>query len=128
MSTPAIIGISDGINIRATYVHFDGYVSHTGFILNDHYNKPDKINSLIDLGELSTIGTDTDHCQAYGRDRGETGTEPKSFLSLADFVAFGKSYCAAYNYLYEDDRWVVNKVGTDVWIPLKTAIDSDIVP
>jgi len=128
MSTHAIIGISDGINIRATYVHFDGYVSHTGFILNDHYNKPDKINKLIDLGELSAIGTDTDNCQAYGRDRGETGTEPKNFLSLADFVAFGKSYFAAYNYLYEDDRWVVNKIGTNVWVPLKMAIDSDIFP
>jgi hypothetical protein len=128
MSTHAIIGISDGINIRATYVHFDGYVSHTGFILNDHYNKPDKINKLIDLGELSAIGTDTDHCQAYGRDRGETGTEPKNFLSLADFVDFGNSYFATFNYLYEDDRWVVNKIGTNVWVPLKMAIDSDIFP
>ena len=128
MSTHALIGISDGINIRAILVHFDGYVSHTGFILNDHYNKPDKINSLIDLGELSAIGTDTDHCQAYGRDRGETGTEPESFLSLSDFVTYGKSHYAEYNYLYEDDRWVVNKIGSDLWIPLKMAIDSNNFP
>ena len=58
MSTHALIGISDGINIRAILVHFDGYVSHTGFILNDHYNKPDKINSLIDLA--SEFGANTD--------------------------------------------------------------------
>jgi hypothetical protein len=126
MSTLALIGISDGINIRAILVHFDGYVSHTGFILNDHYNKPDKINSLIDLGELSSIGTDTDHCQAYGRDRGETDTEPESFLSLSDFVTYGKSHYAEYNYLYEDDRWVVGKIGNGVWIPLKMAIESNI--
>ena len=89
MSTHAIIAISDGINIRASYVNYDGYPSHTGVILNAHYNSPDKINSLIDLGELSAIGTDTDHCQAYGRDRGESGTEPRKFASLSDLNEYG---------------------------------------
>ena len=36
MSTHAIIAISDGINIRASYVNYDGYPSHTGVILNAH--------------------------------------------------------------------------------------------
>ena len=125
MSTHAIIAISDGINIRASYVNYDGYPSHTGDILNAHYNSPDKINSLIDLGELSAIGTDTDHCQAYGRDRGESGTEPRKFASLSDLIEYGKSYYAAYIYLFEDDRWVVNKMGTSVWVPIEYAIKHD---
>ena len=125
MSTHAIIAISDGINIRASYVHFDGYPSHTGVILNAHYNSPDKINSLIDLGELSAIGTDTDHCQAYGRDRGEKGTEPKKFTSLSDLIAYGKSYYAAYIYLFEDNRWVVKHISNDVWVPIEYAIKND---
>lgn len=137
MSTHAIVAISDGINIRAIYVHFDGYPSHTGVILNAHYNSPDKINSLIDLGELSSIGPiaksrelwstgpDTDYCQAYGRDRGEKGTEPKKFTSLSDLIAYGKSYYAAYIYLFEDNRWVVKQINNDVWIPIKYAIKKD---
>ena len=125
MSTHAIVAISDGINIRASYVHFDGYPSHTGVILNAHYNSPDKINSLIDLGELSAIGTDTDHCQAYGRDRGETGIEPKKFTSLSDLITYGKSYYAAYIYLFEDNRWVVKQISNDVWIPIEYAIKKD---
>ena len=125
MSTHAIIAISDGINIRASYVNYDGYPSHTGVILNAHYNSPDKINSLIDLGELSAIGTDTDHCQAYGRDRGESGTEPSKFTSLSELIEFGKSYYAAYIYLFEDDRWVVNRIGTKAWVPIEYAIKKD---
>lgn len=125
MSTHAIIAISDGINIRVSYVHFDGYPSHTGVILNAHYNSPDKINSLIDLGELSAIGTDTDHCQAYGRDRGEKGIEPKKFTSLSNLIAYGKSYYAAYIYLFEDNRWVVKHISNDVWVPIEYAIKND---
>lgn len=128
MSTHAIIGISDGINIRAIYVHFDGYVSHTGKILNADFNTTEKIHKLMDLGDLSSIEPSYEDCDAYNRDRGEIDVFSKNFVSLADFVTYGKSHYAAYNYLYEDDRWVVNKIGTNVWVPLKMAIDSDIFP
>ena len=125
MSTHAIVAISDGINIRAIYVHFDGYPSHTGKILMEGFNTIEKIHGLIDLGDLSSIESSNESCIAYGRDRGEKDVFSKSFASLSDLIEYGKSYYAAYIYLFEDNRWVVNKMGTSVWVPIEYAIKHD---
>ena len=125
MSTHAIVAISDGINIRAIYVHFDGYPSHTGKILMEGFNSIEKIHKLIDLGDLSSIESSNESCVAYGRDRGEKDVFSKSFASVSDLIAYGKSYYAAYIYLFEDNRWVVNKMGTSVWVPIEYAIKHD---
>lgn len=125
MSTHAIVAISDGINIRAIYVHFDGYPSHTGKILKADFNTSEKIHGLMDLGDLSSIESSNESCVAYGRDRGEKDVFSKSFASLSDLVAYGKSYYAAYIYLFEDNRWVVKQISNDVWIPIEYAIKND---
>lgn len=125
MSTHAIIAISDGINIRAIYVHFDGYPSHTGKILKEDFNTSEKIHGLIDLGDLSCIDSSYESCVAYGRDRGEKDVFSKSFASLSDLVAYGKSYYAAYIYLFEDNRWVVNNMSNFAWDTIEVAIKID---
>lgn len=125
MSTHAIIAISDGINIRAVYVHFDGYPSHTGKILNADFNTTEKIHGLMDLGDLSSIESSYESCVAYGRDRGEKDVFSKSFSNLSDLVAYGKSHYASYIYLFEDNRWVVYKRSNDLWVPIEDAIIND---
>lgn len=82
------------------YCHGDGYPSHNGALLIDHYNSEEKVDELLKLGDLSHLekninldpskphGFDYDKRQddvvvAYGRDRGDTGTEADIY-SLAE--------------------------------------------
>lgn len=67
MGTNSIIGLvspEDGV-IRGVYCHFDGYHSHNGEILFQHYQDVNKIAQMIDLGGLSSlkpeIGESYDH-------------------------------------------------------------------
>src|SRR5215471_1678642 len=77
------------------YCHFDGYPSGVGKVLYEYYQEPTKIAELLKLGDLSILGGDIGRkvdfekrykdkayrettegqCLAYGRDRGEEGTE-----------------------------------------------------
>lgn len=87
MSTRSTIGILEpNGSVTYIYCHRDGYVSHHGPILRDHYTTEEKVRALIALGDISTLGEalgekhDFDQrpngvCTAYGRDRGEPDTE-----------------------------------------------------
>lgn len=76
------------------YCHSDGYLTHNGAMLIDHFNSRERVEKLISLGDMSILapkiepdpsaphGFDfdvrqDDVCVFYGRDRGETGTESK---------------------------------------------------
>ena len=61
MSTRSIIGIktNDG-TIKSVYCHHDGYLSYNGVILASHYTTVEKVEKLISLGDLSTLGIDPD--------------------------------------------------------------------
>lgn len=61
MSTRSRIGIEnpDG-TIRSVYSHFDGYLAGVGAILLEHYQSREKINGLLDLGDISSLGWDYD--------------------------------------------------------------------
>ena len=98
------------------YVHFDGYLDHTGKMLNTHYTDPAKVAKLIKLGSLSSIGPEigTKHdfeeriieeCNAYGRDRGERCQSAELFKNFEEFVDEGDHQ--QYNYLFQDGSWYV---------------------
>lgn len=58
MSTRSLIfkKYEDG-TFKGIYCHNDGYIDYNGNILYFYYNKPDRINRLIELGDLSVLGT-----------------------------------------------------------------------
>lgn len=58
MSTRSRIAIeqSDG-TIKSVYCHSDGYPEGVGAILKKHYTDPEKIEKLLELGDLSRLGT-----------------------------------------------------------------------
>lgn len=85
MSTNSSIGIKrrDGSETRI-YCHWDGYIAHAGVILQLAYNTAEKVEALLALGDLSSLGFYPDRvpadrvdelsegcCVAYHRDRGE---------------------------------------------------------
>ncbi len=84
MSTRSRIAVKqeDG-SYTSIYCHFDGYPTGVGKILTTFYTDPAKVEQLIELGSLSSIGPEigaqhpfdddsgiySTWCRAYGRDR-----------------------------------------------------------
>lgn len=114
MATRSRIGIEheDG-KITSIYCHWDGYPEHHLPILEGHYFDREKVAKLIELGDLSVLGEEVDPtgphsfdrpqggvCVAYGRDRGEKGTDAQSYRDVDDFAEF------EYNYLFtKEGKW-----------------------
>lgn len=57
MSTRAYICIkNEAGDYRGVYCHFDGYLSGVGAVLFNYYQDINRVNQLIDLGDISAIG------------------------------------------------------------------------
>lgn len=131
MATRSTIAIenADG-TVHQIYCHWDGYLSHNGKILFKNYQDRAKVEELIALGDLSVLDEEIGEKQdfdnrdrekkwtlAYGRDRGETGIEPKVFKDFEDYEQ---------HHAYEEFEFIFTK--DDVWSVFyskETAEDSD---
>ena len=148
MATRSTIALefADG-TVQQIYCHWDGYLSNNGKILQEHYSDPFKLLSLIDLGDMSSLGPEigekhefdnphkfgTDEFfdeQArrrnlttfYGRDRGETGCEARRYTNYADYLR--NAQFEEYNYILRTDgKWYV-KYG-DITVPLTEAFATE---
>ena len=58
MATRSAIGIRHGDVIKGIYAHWDGYVECNGRILFENYRDSVKVNRLISLGDLSSLGAE----------------------------------------------------------------------
>ena len=78
MATRSRIAIEteDG-SVQSIYCHFDGYPSHNGEILLNHYDY-EKTLQLIELGDISFLDKSLDETIAYARDRGEDAANTKA--------------------------------------------------
>lgn len=117
MATRSYIGIRNlNDTVDYIYCHYDGYPSHNGKILAEHYTTLDKVKELLALGDLSILGAEIGEqhnfndrdtslfrnwCLAYGRDRGERGTGAK----LGDFKTVISGVGVDYVYIFDGDYW-----------------------
>lgn len=119
MSTRSRIGIknADG-TITSIYCHYDG--RSNGTILQDHYNSEERARALIALGDISLLDAKLepepgqahsfDHraegvTVAYGRDRGEKGTEAVTSKDEEAYYDLGADSWAECLYLWDGDCW-----------------------
>jgi hypothetical protein len=117
MATRSTIAMvyEDG-TVRQIYCHWDGYPSHNGKILLDHYQNPEKVNKLMQLGNISSLGSSIEGGEGhsyenslenetvfYGRDRGETGTDAMTYPSINDYKKDGN--VEEYQYLFAEGTW-----------------------
>lgn len=123
MSTRSRVGIKekDG-TVRSIYVHFDGYVAGVGKTLYESYRNADKIEQLINLGDMSSINSEVEKCEPYTQ-RGED-------LNIAtDTVeSFKKNWASCgeeYVYLYTDGRWMTNSIYKEKWESLDSLMKDD---
>lgn len=126
MSTRCQIAIEDANGtVRSVYCHHDGYVTGVGAILVQSYSTSEKVEQLLALGSLSSVGEllqqiqnevvavllhipHPSGCVAYHRDRGEDYRPPQKWNSadeMADYVL--KNFLGDYVYLFRNGDWYV---------------------
>jgi len=110
----------DDDKIYWTYLHWDGYIEHTGKLLCQYYNSYDKAKELISYGFISSLGKRigekhnfrdlTDDCTFYHRDRGDEWSTCK--YGVADDMRHMLYDCISNSiiYLYDDDRWLYRSI------------------
>lgn len=140
MGTRSRIGVMHGDKCKSVYCHWDGYLSHNGAILQEHYDSA-KANNLVALGNISSLGKhigeahpfskfdidkddpDFDKLVAlhelsekeswttfYGRDRGETEQEFEVSQSFDEFLSLVHNCGAEYYYIMRDGVWYCGAV------------------
>jgi hypothetical protein len=108
---------------KSIYLHNDGYPKGAGYILKKYYKDYDKVEKLISLGNISSLGLEPistpqawkkrddmfyvmEHPEFWNKytfaykDRGDTGQEAQESQELA--YAIGGT---DYSYLYQDGKW-----------------------
>ena len=126
MSTRSMIGKLEKDGIRAIYCHGEGSIEHNGVCLFRHYQSTEKVDALLELGDLSLMGQNIgerhdfynytgDVCNAYCRDRDEEkkDTEARFSPSFEEFVKRAEACGVAYIYLYAVDKWLVSAGGSE---------------
>ena len=121
------------------YCNLDGYLTHNGAMLLDHYQDRKKLDELIALGNISELAQniepdpDFEHSfdygkrqegvvVAYGRDRGEQGQESKkySISKLLDRTDVD------YIYVLDDtDKWIYVKTPAREFKDVKTDLNKE---
>lgn len=133
MSTRSTIALeyADG-TVEQIYCHHDGYLSYNGVKLFQHWQDPFKVRDLMDLGSISSLGSEVgvkhpfdspggwgseedaeyrskfgNMCKAYGRDRGYLEIESSKFIDYEDYLD---------NHQYEEYEYILRQVdGEAVW-------------
>jgi hypothetical protein len=125
MATRSTIAIehTDG-TVSQVYCHWDGYLDHNGKILLNHYNTPELAAELIRVGDISSlreqIGEQHDFDERYdesdvrskwtnyySRDRGESNTQAKKFLTFDEYVR--DHQYEEFEYIMRNGEWFVSE-------------------
>lgn len=120
MATRSLIGMNQGNGIIKTiYCHWDGYPEGVGATLVEHYNTPVKVNGLLELGDISSLGDTLEDTQAYHRDRGESlDMVGARDVREGEVMEVASDYDAEYVYMFNDNfEWeCLDKTGTQITI------------
>ncbi len=116
MATRSRIGLrlSDD-SILSVYHHWDGYPQWLGVTLNQKFNTREKVEELIDGGDMSSCDSDTDwnlqkcepHVQYYTL-RGEKLEDNQPRLDPNEYEFFRKN--EEYAYIFENNAWTCYKI------------------
>jgi hypothetical protein len=125
MATRSRIAIENESGIvKSIYCHFDGYLSHNGKILFNHYDN-EKLEKLIGLGDISTLGESTEDTVAYCRDRGED-LNFITFPNVEELFDYGFESGIEYVYcLTKDGIWLMSKIGSNHVLILKEELEEE---
>ena len=126
MATRSYIGkeLETG-EIRLVYCHWNGYPSNNGKILLEHYTKEEKIDKLLDLGDLSSLDVSIEKPSGhsfsnkvngysifYGRDREEKDIDARLVKNIVEELK--ENWCAyAYIFKPKEKAWYFLRTGEE---------------
>lgn len=147
-----IVKLSTG-QWKRVYCHWDGYLSHNGKILFEHYNSQEQAEALVEHGDLSSLAENCSkpdghtfdspvkgYCVYYGRDRGESDAMGRVGTSIQE-VWPPEDTWTEFTYVWNGKKWGVSdpddrktlmplaaalKIDQDGENPIKSAIKSPI--
>jgi hypothetical protein len=108
MGTRSRVGIMHGDVLKSVYCHYDGYLSCTGQILQEHYDSV-KTNALVARGDNSGIREELDEMSFYA-DRGEDNVSWQVAHSLEELVEQTNACSGEYYYVMKDGVWYAGAV------------------
>jgi hypothetical protein len=108
MGTRSRVGIMHGDVLKSVYCHYDGYLSCTGQILQQHYDSV-KTNKLVSLGDNSGIQEELEAVSFYA-DRGEDNVGYQVAHSLEEFIEQTNNCNGEYYYVMKDGVWYAGAV------------------
>ena len=115
MGTRSRIGLQLKDQIITVYHHWDGYPSWLGVTLEKKFNTREKVQELIDGGDMSCCDSDTDwnmnkvedHVQYYSL-RGED-CPPKLSESLTEYLDLAENTDGEFAYVF-DGVWTCYEI------------------
>ena len=134
MATRSYIGVRNAdASVDYIYCHFDGYPDHNGAILREHYSNINRVNELLNLGDLSVLGQFIgekmdfdkriqDTCLAYGRDRGESNVSKKN----TGYDELITDQSVDYVYVFDGDYWECHSTWNPELINLYNITSSEV--
>ena len=125
MATRSRIAIEnqDG-SVTSIYCHWDGHIETNGRILDEAFNTANKLNALIALGDISSLGRSIEDTKAYARDLGEDLNQT-TYEGVEDLFASGFNSGEEYVYCFiKDGRWLVNEYGSNNVAVLEEALEE----
>lgn len=135
MSTRSLILKEKGNSLVGIYCHFDGYPSGVGATLDTYYKTPKKVDELIALGDISSLGSkiapssgahtvsqpQEDVTVAYHRDRGEELHQVNTTYDELEEVVDDMFVDYVYVFTEKDKKW--KEYAKNKFVLIKKAIE-----
>jgi phosphoribosyl-AMP cyclohydrolase len=109
MGTRSRVGIAHGDVIKSVYCHYDGYLSCTGQILQQHYDSV-KTNRLVRRGDNSGIHEEIEDMNFYNEHDEDKELAWQVAHSLEEYIEQTHNCGGEYYYVMKDGVWYVGAV------------------
>lgn len=124
MATRSYVAIKNFDNTFTNiYVHWDGYPSHNGRILWQHYRTEEALRELLSFGSRSILPTTPNNDNTYSDEPAETFENIEAWIRAAD------QQWAEYLYYFDtaDDTWyVIGNLDNETPEPLFDVLELDL--
>jgi hypothetical protein len=109
MGTRSRVGIMHGDVLKSVYCHYDGYLSCTGQILQEHYDSV-KTNALVRRGDNSGIHEELEAMNFYNEHDEDTELAWQVAHSLEELIEQTHACSGEYYYVMKDGVWYAGAV------------------
>ena len=109
MGTRSRVGIAHGDVIKSVYCHYDGYLSCTGQILQQHYDSV-KTNALVRRGDNSGIHEELEDINFYNEHDEDKELAWQVAHSLEELIEQTHACSGEYYYVMKDGVWYAGAV------------------